>query len=118
MGFSPIEWGQMSEQAYLLQYQGGLGLTYFDITAAAGLVGSCAITLEVVVAPLAGQSFLGPVVSIQDHRQAFLSLSWLVACKDAFKTAQQMTKDIKLKADHPLRKLWDDQSQRWWSHGD
>eukprot|EP00820_Chromera_velia_P026990 Cvel_10710.t1-p1 / transcript=Cvel_10710.t1 / gene=Cvel_10710 / organism=Chromera_velia_CCMP2878 / gene_product=hypothetical protein / transcript_product=hypothetical protein / location=Cvel_scaffold651:60539-61930(+) / protein_length=399 / sequence_SO=supercontig / SO=protein_coding / is_pseudo=false len=122
MGFSPMEWGQVSEQAYLPQYQEGLGLTCFDTTAAAGLVGSCAITLEAVVARLAGQSFLGLAVSVQDHRQAFLSLPWLVACKDAledtFKRAQRMTKDIKLKADHPLYKPWDDQSQRWWSHGD
>uniref|UniRef100_A0A0G4GRR7 Uncharacterized protein n=1 Tax=Chromera velia CCMP2878 TaxID=1169474 RepID=A0A0G4GRR7_9ALVE len=30
MGFSPMEWGQVSEQAYLSQYQGGLGFTHFD----------------------------------------------------------------------------------------
>uniref|UniRef100_A0A0G4G805 Uncharacterized protein n=1 Tax=Chromera velia CCMP2878 TaxID=1169474 RepID=A0A0G4G805_9ALVE len=60
MGLSEQEREQreVRNQAYLPQYQAGLGLTCFRITATAGLLGSCGVTLSDVVQQLTDQAFL------------------------------------------------------------
>uniref|UniRef100_A0A0G4IEJ2 Uncharacterized protein n=1 Tax=Chromera velia CCMP2878 TaxID=1169474 RepID=A0A0G4IEJ2_9ALVE len=107
MGMTEQEWahGEVRNQAYLPQYQGGLGFTYFRATVTVGLLGSCRVTLSTVIERLTNQSFLGP--SQSSDRDAFFALPWLQASKREYERAESATESVKLKAYHPLRQGWD-----------
>uniref|UniRef100_A0A0G4GRQ9 Reverse transcriptase domain-containing protein n=1 Tax=Chromera velia CCMP2878 TaxID=1169474 RepID=A0A0G4GRQ9_9ALVE len=115
MGMTEQEWvyGEVRNQAYLPQYQGGLGLICFRATATAGLLGSCGATLSTVIERLTDQSFfLGP--SQSPDRDAFFVLPWLQASKREYERAESAMESVKLKAYHPLHRGWDTQSGCWW----
>eukprot|EP00820_Chromera_velia_P004464 Cvel_17486.t1-p1 / transcript=Cvel_17486.t1 / gene=Cvel_17486 / organism=Chromera_velia_CCMP2878 / gene_product=hypothetical protein / transcript_product=hypothetical protein / location=Cvel_scaffold1400:445-8529(-) / protein_length=1259 / sequence_SO=supercontig / SO=protein_coding / is_pseudo=false len=114
MGLSEQEWGQgeVQNQAYLPQYQGGLGLTCFRTTATAGLLGSCGVTLSDVVQRLTDQAFLGQGQA--PEREAFSALPWLQASKREFKRAEAAVESVKLKANYPLRHGWNSMFDVWW----
>uniref|UniRef100_A0A0G4HCK9 Uncharacterized protein n=1 Tax=Chromera velia CCMP2878 TaxID=1169474 RepID=A0A0G4HCK9_9ALVE len=107
MGMTEQEWayGEVRNQAYLPQYQGGLGLTCFRATATASLLGSCGATLSTVIERLTDQSFLGP--SQSPDRDAFFAFPWLQASKREYERAESATESVKLKAHHPLHQGWD-----------
>eukprot|EP00820_Chromera_velia_P006981 Cvel_19417.t2-p1 / transcript=Cvel_19417.t2 / gene=Cvel_19417 / organism=Chromera_velia_CCMP2878 / gene_product=hypothetical protein / transcript_product=hypothetical protein / location=Cvel_scaffold1672:17790-19403(+) / protein_length=308 / sequence_SO=supercontig / SO=protein_coding / is_pseudo=false len=102
MGMTEQEWahGEVRCQAYLPQYQGGLGLTCFRATATAGLLGSYGVTLSTVIERLTNQSFLGP--SQSPDRDAFFALPWLQVSKREYERAESATESVNLKAHHPL----------------